>query len=338
MSGTVSSGKAIIIPVIVTASLLFSILLLPLASTDTLASGPAQATTLPQTGGTGDGTPTAAAGQVYDMPQELIVNGGFEDGFVENVGVGVGWHTFTNGDAHFGFYDDEWDMVVYEGRHAQLLEIKDADKLDRTLGIYQTVGVVPGQEYTFEMHGIVRSDADYATYEDEPPQGYEHRMLVTIDLTGGTDWEAIPFEKWTELDWIEQERTGPTYKARFDIGHYSTTFVALSDKATVFIRGWKKFPTITEANYDIDGVSIKGMPPGYVQPTPTTTGEPTTIIKPVVITATSTVTTTATPSAAPDSGGPPTGHFANPSVLVGSLVLVALLVGGAVVGMRRRQV
>src|SRR5690606_32651990 len=57
---------------------------------------------------------------------ELIYNGSFEAGFngVPWGDAGKGWDAFTNGGAaNYGFYDEEWDIVVADGNHGQLIEI-----------------------------------------------------------------------------------------------------------------------------------------------------------------------------------------------------------------------
>src|SRR5690348_16162294 len=79
----------------------------------------------------------------------LIVNGGFEGGFVRQPGcgdVGQGWQCFTNGGrATYGFYDEQWPPVVPEGAHDQLIEINNKNIIpadnDRYAGIQQTLRV-----------------------------------------------------------------------------------------------------------------------------------------------------------------------------------------------------
>jgi hypothetical protein len=50
--------------------------------------------------------------------QNLIVNGGFEQGFQGQFGVGYGWGAFSNGNAAVGWNADEWKPVVVAGDHA----------------------------------------------------------------------------------------------------------------------------------------------------------------------------------------------------------------------------
>ena len=83
--------------------------------------------------------------------QNVLRNGSFEGGFYSAPGcgmVGQGWTCFTNGGlANYGFYDDEWEPVVADGEHSQLIEINTkglvAPDADRYAGIYQTVKVEP---------------------------------------------------------------------------------------------------------------------------------------------------------------------------------------------------
>ncbi|MEJ2558782.1 MAG: hypothetical protein P8186_21720 [Anaerolineae bacterium] len=115
----------------------------------------------------------------------VITNGGFEDGFVEGVGVAVGWGNFASGDVFAGWYDDTWSKVVYEGEHAQLLELRGATQPNRYVGIYQMVSVVPNADYALTLHGLVRSDEGSVEASN-----YGYRMQYGIDYTGGTNWKT----------------------------------------------------------------------------------------------------------------------------------------------------
>lgn len=244
-------------------------------------------------------------------PGNVIVNGGFEDGFVEGQGVGVGWGRFQSGNVFAGWYDDTWPKVVYEGKHAQLLELRDAKENDRYVGIFQTVQVVPNAEYVLTLHGLVRSDAGSPQASD-----YGFRMQYGIDYKGGTNWEAADI-KWVELMWDEQPREDKTGDIQYRMETYTATVKAQTDKLTLFIRGWKKWADASEGNYDIDGVSLVGpkVPAGPQpgQPTPTRT-----------------------------PGMPVTGNefsfFGNPVLVVASVALLIVLAGGAFWSLTRRRV
>ncbi len=57
---------------------------------------------------------------------ERLTNGSFEEGFTVD-GVGLGWGTFDNaGTQRFGYYDDTWAPVVFDGQHSQLIEFDTA--------------------------------------------------------------------------------------------------------------------------------------------------------------------------------------------------------------------
>lgn len=235
---------------------------------------------------------------------DVIVNGGFEDGFVEGQGVAVGWGRFQTGDVRAGWYDDTWFKVVYEGEHAQLLELINSTAPDRYVGIFQTVTVVPNAKYVLTLHGLVRSDEGSIEASN-----YGYRMHYGVDLSGGDNWESSDIT-WVELPWDEQPREDPTGQNVYRMETYTATIETNTDKLTLFIRGLKKWPDLREGNYDIDGVSLVG--PGG-----------------------------AAPPATPEPGMPETGEgFAfleNTVLVVASAALLVLLVGGAVWGMSRRR-
>ncbi len=260
-------------------------------------------------------TPTATVTATVPSPTltptpipatNVITNGGFEDGFVEGVGVGVGWGNFASGGVFAGWYDDTWSKVVYEGDHAQLLELVDASEPNRYVGIYQTVSVVPNSDYVLTLHGLVRSDEGSVEASN-----YGYRMQYGIDYTGGTNWESTNI-KWSELPWDEQPREDPTGQNVYHIDTYTATIKTETSKLTLFIRGWKKWTDSKEGNYDIDGVSLVGPYHPGVQPTAT-----------------------------PMPGMPETGNafeFLDNSVLVvSSAALLVVLVGGAAWGLSRRR-
>ena len=243
-------------------------------------------------------------------PANVIVNGGFEEGFVEGQGQGVGWGRFQNGKAWAGWYDDTWTKVVYEGKHAQLLELKDAKKNDRYVGIFQTVKVVPGAAYVLTLHGLVRSDSGSPQASD-----YGYRLQYAIDYKGGVNWEATDI-KWVELMWDEQPREDKTGDVQYRMETYTTTIKAETDKLTLFIRGWKKWADAGEGNYDVDGVSLVGpQAPGGPQP-----GHP-----------------TVTPGPGMPETGNPVAFLDNPVLVVASAALLVVLAGGALWGLSRRR-
>ena len=109
---------------------------------------------------------------------ELLKNGNFESGFRNVPGcgmVGNNWGCFTNGGTvDYGFYDDQWAPVVKDGKSSQLIEMNTmqyaASEPNRYAGIYQTVSLVKGANYTFKLSGGMRErnpdpkdDASFAT-------------------------------------------------------------------------------------------------------------------------------------------------------------------------------
>ncbi len=228
----------------------------------------------------------------------LIQNGDFEGGFVEGLGVANEWGYFQNGKAKAGFYDDTWKLVVAEGEHAQLLELIDATANDSYAGIYQTVTVVPGQDYQLSFKGLVRSDEGSIDASN-----YGYRLQYAIDQTGNTDWQTVT--DWVELPWDEQPRTGPANGSAYELGTLEATFTATGDSVTIFVRAWKKWADNHEGNYDIDAVRLvpvdsEGIP-------------------------------------LPETGQAQQSSNVSAIALGGSVVLILLLVGGAFINQKRRQ-
>jgi hypothetical protein len=187
----------------------------------------------------------------------LLINGSFEDGFQDD-GVGISWERFDNGGgAGYGWYDDQWDPVVFDGEHSQLIEINSKYETsetvagDRYAGIYQTVAVVPGADYELTIRGLVRStegDPDAST------QGY--RLSWGIDYQGSTDWKDI--DDWKDLGWDDQ----PRESWDVTIHEAKTTVTAQGDQLTLFLRAHKKWPVVgVEGDYSLDGLSLVGPAP-----------------------------------------------------------------------------
>jgi hypothetical protein len=186
---------------------------------------------------------------------ERLANANFEEGFGPD-GVATGWKSFDNGGrASYGRYDETWGKVIYEGKHAQLIEINSTSWFptdpDRYSGIYQTVSVVPGQPYQLTINALMRS-----TEGDMIASGYGYRVQYGIDLSGGQNWTTVP--TWVDIGLNnEYPRTNP--------GPYFTyvaTVTPTSNRLTLFIRGWKKWAQPNrEFDLDLDAVSLKGTTP-----------------------------------------------------------------------------
>ena len=189
----------------------------------------------------------------------VLYNGGFEQGFSSQPGcgmVGSGWQCFTNGGgANYGFYDDQWDRVVAEGKHSQLLELNTKGIMlgdpDRYAGIYQTVPVVDWAEYTFSLKGIIRT----TNLEGDK---WRYRVQVGWSFGPHPDWTRVT--NWTDVGWDK-------YYLRTDPGAFSsftTRFMAESDYVTMYVRVWKKWG-VPEEELDVnfDAISLTGPSPYY---------------------------------------------------------------------------
>jgi len=193
--------------------------------------------------------------------QNLIVNGGFEGGFQQDFGVGYGWGGFSNGNAVVGWNFDDWDAVVAEGAYAQRIEITDALDLNRYAGIYQTVNVVPGEQYKLTINGLIRSEEGDVSLSD-----YGYRMQYAVDYDGGIAWELVPESEWKELPWDEQPLS-TSADSQYQYGTYETTITARGDQLTLFVRGWKKWLNNGSGIFDLDEISIVGpAPQGFQAP------------------------------------------------------------------------
>jgi hypothetical protein len=180
----------------------------------------------------------------------VLRNGSFEGEFVN--GVGEGWTAFHNGgDASYGYGADDWVDATYDGLYSQLVEIHTlgvgGSQRDRYTGIYQTAEVVPGAVYMFSLYGLVRSSEG-----TEQQSNWNYRVQVGLDLDGGTDPGAVT--DWRELPWPEFEIENPGSPQS-----YAQGITATSDRVTVFIRLWKKFPTVGQRAYlNLDAISLVG--------------------------------------------------------------------------------
>jgi hypothetical protein len=189
---------------------------------------------------------------------ERLTNGDFEEGFHFTPAglVGNGWRWFHNGgEATYGFYDETWAPVIYNGQHSQLIEIntfcRGGSDPDRYAGIYQTVAVVPGDTYELSMHGMLRA------LEDDPDrEGYNYRVEYGVAYDGGTDWTAV--DNWVEIPWntVHPRLTpGP-------MDSYTATITATGSRLTLFVRVWKKWATAgRELDVNLDTISLKGALP-----------------------------------------------------------------------------
>ena len=219
--------------------------------------------------------------------QEVLYNGNFEAGFSHVAGcgmVGNGWGCFTNGGSvAYGFYDDQWAPVRADGAHSQLIEMNTmqpaASEPNRYAGIYQTVNLVRGNSYQFKLSGLMREALKDGNKPDPSDDPFRYRVQWGYTPNGSADWTQVT--NWVELPWNKiDNRTSPT-----SLENYATSFVAPSDKVTIFIRLWKKWGTVyREIDFNLDAISLWGpavaVPynPGAVVVLPPPGGKPPVVV------------------------------------------------------------
>jgi hypothetical protein len=204
--------------------------------------------------------PSPAFSQQTANIQNLIRNGDFEEDFPAELGLGRGWSNFNNGSALIGWNAETWAQVVPERQQAQMIEIKNSRERDRYAGIYQTITVVPNQQYRLSLKGLIRSSEGEVTRSN-----YGYRLQYALDHQGGTTWELLPDEAWRELPWDEQP-LAQTPTDRYRIDTFNTTITSQSDSLTLFIRGWKKWIDSGTGIYDLDDISLIGPIPDRPAP------------------------------------------------------------------------
>lgn len=230
----------------------------------------------------------------------LLVNGNFEHGFSfrDRCGdVGLGWSCFTNGgQAVYGFYDEQWDPVVADGEHSQLIEINTkglgAGTDNRYAGIFQTVRLTPGTAYQIALRGMIRSTTD----ESEKLDPWRYRVQFGWTLGRRADWRAV--SNWVDAGWdVYDNRLAPGA-----FNDFRAKFIAQEGYVTVYIRVWKKWGTVgEEIDINFDSIALTATTrDGTVLVTFTPT--PTVIISPLQLPVGTLVTALPTPQpASPDS-------------------------------------
>jgi hypothetical protein len=189
--------------------------------------------------------------QTISVEGEAIVNGDFEGGF-EDHGIAKGWTGFDNGGtAKYTWMQDLNPEHASHGPSTQALEISGAGQTDRYIGVYQTVEVMAGETYTLALHGLLRSST-----ADDDKVPYGHRIQYGIDYGGGSNWSQV--QEWIDPGWNEVpfDEDNPTVHV------YSLPITAQSDRLTLYIRGWAKWPIQSLARFYVDGVSLRGPLPG----------------------------------------------------------------------------
>ncbi len=185
---------------------------------------------------------------------ERLSNGSFEEGFNGN-GVGTNWVGFNNGGSAFYHYQDDLSPAFnYDGKHSQLLEVSTMNyfvtEAERYAGVYQTVSVVAGTQYTLTLHGMLR-----VLPNDPDMNNWAYIVQWGIDPSGGTDWGSVAWKDVPWQDTFDWQKPGA-------LSNFTTPFTAPSNKITLFIRALKKFPTnYRDLFVNLDGVSLVGQLP-----------------------------------------------------------------------------
>jgi hypothetical protein len=274
-------------------------------------------------------TPVPNSSNPAPSSTNLVVNGGFEDGFAE--GIAIGWQRFATGGVQAGWQDDTWEKVVYEGSHAQLLSLKDARELDRYVGIFQTVTVAPDADYLLTLRGLIRTDEGSAAASN-----YGYQLQYGIDFGGGTDWQS-PGIMWADLPWEEQPREMLPASGGYRIDEYTTPIRSHSPRLTLFIRGLKKWIGAAEGDFNVDGISLMSA---QLPSSPQATGESPAVTP--VPPSVSAEPAPAGPASTPLPRMPQTGTGTQPvgsgnQLVLTSMLFVVLLISGIVWKLSRHQ-
>jgi hypothetical protein len=253
----------------------------------------------------------------------VIRNGDFEQN--PRTDVATYWEPFDNGQAHYGWYLEQWPEAVHSGRSAQLMEIYEVYGYapGRIMGIYQTVDVVPNSIYTLTIHALMRSDAP----EPDRNKG-DYAMRWGVDYGGRDKYYRV--ENWVTMPLTEQLRlgsAGPRGEAQHLFYERITgqIFTGDSNRITLFITGEKVTFTGTEVNFNIDDVSLIGPYP--VPPTPTPTQASNGATQEVIPAAAAPIQTPAPPAGEnnmPDAGGILPRDISPGVVGLGGLVFVVI--------------
>ncbi len=281
-----------------------------IAGIDSQASGTLPPARPPLDGGGQTQTGPVSGQQGEPELVNVIRNGDFELPWPDG-GIAPEWEGYRNGQAWAEFYKETWNEAVYNGEQAQLMEIFQVEPniLDRFIAIHQTVAVAPNSRYDLTIHALMRSQVQAADRNK-----FEFEMNWGVDYTGSGRFEDV--QTWNYMPLEEQFRLGSTGEYPEDIPlRYETItgtiYTTGTNQITLFIRGWKKFPTGAEVNFDVDGVSLIGPDPGTVV-----------VITPVPTTA----------PALPISGVSSARQVPTSVVIIGGLVL-AMLGAGAAAGL-----
>ena len=225
------------------------------ADSGTTESGTTGADSSGESSTTGDRQTTVNVNvEMVEVAQidEILKNGNFEQGFGDD-GVGINWLSFRTDGGAVNFSAESADAFLQDGSSAQRLSIDKTFRPDQYGGIQQTVNIMPGETYTLTIHGQIRSG-----FGSVEASNYGYRVQYALNQSGIEDWRTIPQTDWIELPWPEQSLTA----SNLEFSNYTTEFVATTEKATLFLRGWNKWPDGTLGEYTFDSLSLVGPVPG----------------------------------------------------------------------------
>lgn len=203
----------------------------------------------------------------------LITNGNIEAGFYgapelgfeppESGAIPVNWNWYRNqtygkyniyGVEGFGLVCPDDFRLFTNSDFSLSLHMQSTDQPDARLGVYQTVNVVPGQQYLFAISGTIQAQPGASSPD------VNNRVGVVFDHTGGSDWQAIPHDQWTSLPWREQELefklSGPDDPDLAKPESYLTIVKARSNRMTVFIEAWRRWPNWRTTIFTVDCISL----------------------------------------------------------------------------------
>lgn len=205
----------------------------------------------------------------------LLRNGSFEQGFVEQAGcgvIGVGWHCFTNdGETNYGFFDDPLAATAADGQHSQLIELSTVEQgfanPDRFAGIYQTVSVDCPAVYQINLRGMIRTSTKNDSFRDP----WRYRVQIGWTFGSTTAWQAVT--NWTDVGWDTYGyQLAPT-----SLNSYQAKLITQAPYITIFVRVWKKWGEIGETlAVNLDSISLtRSNNSGAILPTLAPTPIPT---------------------------------------------------------------
>lgn len=306
----------------------------------------------------------------------LVFNGNFEFGFypVPELGFEAGdignvpnnWSWFrSQAYGKYNIYNNEGFGLICpddinqqtRGKNSLAIHMQSTDQADARLGVYQTVDVEPGREYLFSMKGVIQVQSGGSSPD------INHIVELVFDHSGGTDWRAIPHEKWTLLPWREQELefevSGPEDPDLATVEDYYTVVKARSNKMTIFISAWRRWANWRTGIFTfdcaslvpLDKVDVFALVPRLSELSTTSVDD---ALKASVVEVQTETAPAAEPAAAPANGEPAAAPAAAPVavpaaggiletksnwllIVIVSVVIISGLVGAGIWNARRRK-